>query len=106
MFSSAILDTAIGVIFIFLLLSLMCSAIAEGIESFMRNRATDLERGIRELITEQKTVGGLVSLARRVFPSLSRQRRGSSPLTSPPLTSPPQEEDYVALLYDHPLLDG
>lgn len=105
MFSSAILDTAIGVIFIFLLLSLMCSAIAEGIESLMRNRASDLERGIRELITEQKTVGGLKSLVRRVIPALGRPT-GSPSSTTPPLASPPAAEDYVALLYDHPLLNG
>src|SRR5262249_5316893 len=106
MFSSAILDTAIGVIFIYLLLSLMCSAIAEGIESLMRNRATDLERGIRELITEQKTVGGLKSLVMRISPALGSQPVGSPPSTTPPLTSPPEGEDYVALLYNHPLLDG
>src|SRR3982750_4591026 len=105
MFSSAILDTAIGIVFIYLLLSLMCSAIAEGNESLMRNRATDLERGIRELVTEQKTVGGLESLVRRVWPALGHQPTGSPPSTTPPVTSPPEGVDYVALLYNHPLLN-
>ena len=111
MFNSIILDTAIGIIFIYLLLSLMCSAIAEGIEAFMRNRATDLERGIRELITDQETVGGLKSLAMRVWPALGRGPTGSPPPTTPPPTtlpgtSPPEGVDFVARLYDHPLLNG
>src|SRR5215470_19866386 len=106
MFSSAILDTAIGVIFIFLLLSLLCSAVAEGIEAFMRNRATDLERGIRELITKQETAGGLMSLLRRVFPALGSHPPAGSPAssTAPLVTSLPEKEgkDFVARLYNHP----
>ena len=111
MFSSAIIDTAIGVIFIYLLLSLMCSAIAEGIESFMRNRASDLERGIRELITEQDTAGGLKSLVMRLWPAINRQP-AVSPASSPPqssaplVTSVPEGQDFVAALYNHPLLSG
>src|SRR6185503_8744959 len=97
MFNSIILDTAIGIIFIYLLLSLMCSAVAEGIESFMRNRATDLERGIRELITKQQSVGGLKSLFRRVWPMFGRPA-GSPPSPTLSDTSPPEGEDYVALL--------
>jgi hypothetical protein len=105
MFNSIIIDTAIGIIFIYLLLSLMCSAVAEGIESFMRNRATDLERGIRELITEQKSLGGLESLVKRIWPRLARPT-GSPPAHTLAVTSPPEGVDYVALLYNHPLISG
>ena len=48
MFNSSVIEVAIGLSFIFLLLSLICSAIVELIESVLKNRATDLERGIRE----------------------------------------------------------
>lgn len=52
MFGSTILEVAIGLIFVYLLLSLICSALNEIIESFLKNRATDLERGIRELFNQ------------------------------------------------------
>lgn len=50
MFNSTILDVAIGMIFIYLLLSIMCSAANEMIELILKKRAIDLERGIRELL--------------------------------------------------------
>ncbi|MGH9960022.1 MAG: hypothetical protein ACREBC_23355, partial [Pyrinomonadaceae bacterium] len=50
MFNLAILDVAISMIFIYLLLSLMCSAANEIIELLLKKRAIDLERGIRELL--------------------------------------------------------
>ena len=49
MFNSNIIDVAIGLVFIFLLLSLICSAAHEIIEAFMKARAANLERGIQEL---------------------------------------------------------
>jgi hypothetical protein len=50
MFNSNLLDVAIGMIFVYLLLSLICSAAHEVIEGWLKNRATDLERGIREML--------------------------------------------------------
>jgi hypothetical protein len=52
MFGSSIIEVAIGLVFVYLLMSLVCSAINEIIESFLKNRATDLERGIRELFNQ------------------------------------------------------
>jgi hypothetical protein len=62
MFGSNLLDVAIGMIFVYLLLSLICSAAHEIIEGWMKNRATDLERGIRELLDPNSTISttGLV----------------------------------------------
>jgi hypothetical protein len=56
MFNSTILDVAIGMIFVYLLLSLICSAANEIIESFAKKRASDLERGISELLDNNPTV--------------------------------------------------
>ena len=56
MFGSNLLDVAIGMIFIYLLLSLICSAANEIIEAWLKNRATDLERGIRELLDPNSQV--------------------------------------------------
>jgi hypothetical protein len=53
MFGSSILEVAIGMIFVYLLMSLICSAANEIIEAKLKNRATDLERGIRELFNQE-----------------------------------------------------
>jgi hypothetical protein len=57
MFGSTILDIAIGLIFVYLLLSLMCSAAKELIEGWVRHRASDLEQGVMDLLDNSK--GGL-----------------------------------------------
>ena len=63
MLGSGILEVAIGVIFIYLLVSLLCSSVREGIESWTKTRAAYLEYGIRELLMDRKGVG----LARSLF---------------------------------------
>lgn len=57
MFNTTILDVAIGMIFIYLLLSLMCTAANEIIELMLKKRAVDLERGIRELLVPGSASG-------------------------------------------------
>jgi hypothetical protein len=54
MFGSDILDIAIGMVFVFLALSLVCSAASEGIEALLKNRAKNLEKGISELLGDPK----------------------------------------------------
>jgi hypothetical protein len=56
MFGSTILEVAIGVLFVYLLLSLLCSALGELIESFVRFRARDLKKGIKNLLHRQDLV--------------------------------------------------
>jgi hypothetical protein len=48
------LDVAIGVVFVFLLVSLIASAIAEYIESLLKKRSSDLEKGILEMLRGDK----------------------------------------------------
>ena len=57
MFGSHILETAIGLILVFLVLSLICSAMREGIEAVLKHRALDLEHGIRELLHDPEGKG-------------------------------------------------
>lgn len=52
MFGSQILDVAIGLVMLFLLLSLVCSSMKEGLETFMKFRTRDLERGLREIFKD------------------------------------------------------
>lgn len=48
-----ILQIAIGLCFVYLLLSLICSAVNEGLETILKNRSRDLERGLRELLSDE-----------------------------------------------------
>jgi len=50
MFGSELLDVVIGMVFVFLLLSLICSAVNELLETRLKNRAGDLEKGITGLL--------------------------------------------------------
>jgi hypothetical protein len=50
MFNSAILDVVIGLGFVFILVSTLCSAIREGLEAWLKTRANFLERGLREML--------------------------------------------------------
>jgi hypothetical protein len=52
MFGSQILDVGIGLITLFLLLSLVCSSIKEGLETFLKYRSKDLEQGIKEIFND------------------------------------------------------
>jgi len=56
MFGSDLLEIAMGMVFVYLLLSLIASGINEGIEARLKNRATDLERGIQELLGDKSLV--------------------------------------------------
>jgi hypothetical protein len=52
-----ILDVAIGMIFVYLLMSLLASAIREGLEGWLKTRSVKLERGIRELLHDPSGKG-------------------------------------------------
>lgn len=51
------LDLALGMIVVFLLVSTLCSAVREGIESILKTRAAYLERAIRELLDDRDGKG-------------------------------------------------
>jgi len=63
MLGSEILDVAIGIVFVFVLVSLICTAIREGLEGWLRTRATHLEQGIRVMLHDDAGAG----LARQLF---------------------------------------
>jgi hypothetical protein len=54
LFGSAILDTAIGVAFVFLLLSLIATAVREALEVWLNSRAAHLEQGIKRMLDDAK----------------------------------------------------
>lgn len=53
MFGSDIIEVAIGVVFVFLITSIVCASIREGLESILKTRAAYLEAGIRELLGDR-----------------------------------------------------
>ncbi len=57
MFGLQTLDVAIGLILVYLLLSLVASAFREGIEAVVKSRAVHLERGIRAIFDDPEGTG-------------------------------------------------
>jgi len=53
MLNSETLEVAIGMVFLFLLMSLICTAIKEWIEALLKWRAMDLERAMRTLLADE-----------------------------------------------------
>ncbi|QBE65910.1 hypothetical protein [Pseudoduganella lutea] len=53
MFNSETLEVAIGMAFLFLMMSLVCTGIREYIEGFLKWRAMDLERAVRTLLDDR-----------------------------------------------------
>ncbi|MFN8570812.1 MAG: hypothetical protein U0132_02070 [Gemmatimonadaceae bacterium] len=62
MFGSEVLDVLIGLAFIYLLLSLVASAVREGLESILKARAVHLERAIREMLDDTSQDGLVAQL--------------------------------------------
>ena len=50
MFGSGILEVAVGIVLVYVLVSLLCTALREGIEAWLKTRSAYLEFGIRELL--------------------------------------------------------
>jgi hypothetical protein len=91
MFNSSILDVAIGLVFVFLTLSLICSAAKEIIEAGLRKRSKDLEKGIRELVgCAQPPANPAAAADKSATPNIGSQ--------------PP--EDFVKDLYNHGLINA
>ena len=65
LFGSTVLEVALGLMFVYLLLSLLCSAVGEYIEAKFNNRAKYLKQGIELLLNE--TGGGGVDLAEHLY---------------------------------------
>jgi hypothetical protein len=66
-FGSTALEVAIGMIFVYLLLSLLCSAINEYIESIINFRGKALRRGIELLLNDTVKTKGSQDLAAKLY---------------------------------------
>ncbi len=84
MFGLQILDIAIGLIFIYLILALTCTALNEVIASWLDRRTNNLAAGIRNLLNDSTVQ----------VPSMG----------SPPIGSPPAVQSLADSFYSHPLI--
>jgi len=73
MFSSGILDVAIGLIFCFLTVSLVASAVLEALSSVMTWRSKDLRQGIQQMVNDP----GFTGLALDLYQHAAINPRGS-----------------------------
>lgn len=63
MLGSGVLDVAIGLIFLYLLLSIICSVVVEGIARIAAMRSSNLQEGIRNLLNDTDGSG----LAKKLY---------------------------------------
>jgi hypothetical protein len=73
LFSSSVLDVAMGVVFAFLAVSLISSAIVESLNSFFKLRARSLLGGIKDLVNDPKLLG----LAKALYEHAAVNPRGT-----------------------------
>jgi len=67
MFGSFILDVAVGMVFIYLLLSLIASGVNEILASLVQSRAANLERGLRSLFSGDSIASGTATLVDNIY---------------------------------------
>src|ERR1700756_95186 len=88
MFGSFILDVAVGMVFIYLLLSLVASGVNEILASILQSRAANLQRGLRSLLSGDAIgAGELVDqiynhgLIRGLYPDPVKDLKDDKPLS-------------------------
>jgi hypothetical protein len=106
MFNSPVLEVAIGMLFFYLLLSLICTALNELIEAWLKNRAYDLERGIRKLLDDpDPNAGGFVTHVYHKLVRAFRMLLYGLKLEEMPVPEP-KTKGLASRLYDHALIRG
>lgn len=84
LFGSTILDVAVGLIFVYLLLAIICTSLNEWIAGILSLRAKTLELGIRQLLDQQPKPAG----------------------PGEPATASTNKDWLIAEFYKHPLVTG
>jgi hypothetical protein len=111
MLDSSVLDVAIGVALVYLLISLLCSAVAEVIAARLRLRSKDLEDGIRQMLSPgaaQTRAGNWFKRTWEFWRPLIANivRLPWHLITGSPNGSGKPERGLAGALFDHPLLWG
>jgi hypothetical protein len=122
LFGSTTLEVAIGMVFVYLLLSLLCSAINEYIEATLNYRGKNLRKGIELLLNDQGSgqqhLTPLSQFLQRVgitaaIPSPDKKEATGDTVAPPPPSSTSTPSDPAAgkvnlvdALYSHGLIRG
>ena len=112
MFNSNILDVAVGLVFVFLTLSLICSAAKEIIEAGLKKRSKDLERGIRELVGTGLAQGNPPPSSGAVVNQNQPAAGQAAPNLNPPTTQTSANptvqaaQEFVEAFYNHGLINA
>ena len=85
LFNSTILDVAIGLVFVFLLLAIICTTVNEWIAGVLRTRSKMLEASIKQLLDSQKMMAAAEGPA------------GAAAMVP---------VDFLKVFYNHPLITG
>ena len=100
MIDSAVLDTVLGLIFLFYALALLCSGLVEMIANWVKKRAKYLLRGIRDLLDDmpakelavaEKKKGWAQNTAETVYLNSMVERQRYGEMLHAPVPTPPQE---------------
>ena len=78
LFGSVVLEVAVGLFFVYLLLSLICSSINELIASVLKWRAKNLEQGIRNLICDPELFTAV--MAHPLIKAMGNTRTDAAPV--------------------------
>jgi hypothetical protein len=95
LFNSTILEVIIGLIFVYLLLSIMCTAANEWVAALTRRRGETLRRGIAQLLS------GQVVAAAATTPNVS-----NAPDAPKSSDAPKETTSLLEAFYDHPLISS
>ncbi|MBI4786253.1 MAG: hypothetical protein HY782_04310 [Chloroflexi bacterium] len=98
MFGSTMIDVAIGLVFIFFILSMIASHINEMIAGWMKWRAKDLQSGIRNMLSDPNLANNVLNHS--LVTSMSK--KGSLPSYIPPNTFAMALFDAIAPAGDNP----
>ena len=98
MFGSSILEVALGVTFVYLLLSLICTALNEAIASLLEKRGANLFEGIKNLLNDPKFTGLAQQLYNHgLISSISRHASNPNEPTRRPSYMSPQNFSLALL---------
>src|SRR5690242_20886250 len=98
MFGSGVLELAIGLVFVYLLLSLVCTAINEFIASAINKRGTNLFEGVKNLLNDPRFTG----LAQHVYSHglIDGMSKNASD-SKKPNRKPSRSEEHTSELQSH-----
>ena len=100
MSGSAVLGTAIGLVLVFALLSLFCSAITEAVSQFTERRARYLLTGLRSMLDRPESAGRDKAAKDRLHADVKDPAKASAAIEGLPEAG----TDLTLALFGHPLI--